>query len=87
MARTLNAAGVPLWEDGFVWMARLSGQDKLIKAGGYQAIQGDSPWRLLERLARGDMTQRQITFVEGLPMAVTGEILKSELKRRAIAGT
>ncbi|OZI60978.1 endolytic transglycosylase MltG [Bordetella genomosp. 11] len=65
VARVLNAAGVPLWEDGFVWMARLSERDKLIKAGGYQAIQGDTPWRLLERLARGDMTQRQITFVEG----------------------
>ncbi|ARP90526.1 aminodeoxychorismate lyase [Bordetella genomosp. 9] len=65
VARTLNAAGVSVWEDGFVWMARLSGRDKLIKAGGYQALQGDTPWRLLERLARGDMTQRQITFVEG----------------------
>ena len=28
-------------------MARLSEQDKLIKAGGYQAINGDSPWQLL----------------------------------------
>jgi UPF0755 protein len=65
IARTLNSAGIPVWEDGFVWLARLSGRDKLIKAGGYQAIRGDSPWRLLERLARGDMTQRQITFVEG----------------------
>jgi UPF0755 protein len=65
VAHTLNAAGIPMWDDGFVWMARLSGRDKLIKAGGYQALQGDSPWRLLERLARGDMTQRQITFVEG----------------------
>lgn len=63
VAHTLNAAGIPMWDDGFVWMARLSGRDKLIKAGGYQALQGDSPWRLLERLARGDMTQRQITFV------------------------
>jgi UPF0755 protein len=65
VAHTLSAAGIPMWDDGFVWMARLSGRDKLIKAGGYQALQGDSPWRLLERLARGDMTQRQITFVEG----------------------
>jgi UPF0755 protein len=65
VAHMLNATGIPVWEDGFVWMARLSGRDKLIKAGGYQAIQGDSPWLLLERLARGDMTQRQITFVEG----------------------
>lgn len=65
VARALNALGVPLWEPGFVWMARLTEQDKLIKAGGYQAINGDTPWLLLERMARGDMTQRQITFLEG----------------------
>ncbi|AZS79296.1 MULTISPECIES: endolytic transglycosylase MltG [Achromobacter] len=65
VARALNAAGVPIWEPGFVWMARLSEQDKLLKAGGYQAIEGDTPWLLLERMARGDMTQRQITFLEG----------------------
>lgn len=65
VARSVNAAGVVLWEDGFVWMARLSGRDKLIKAGGYQAIKGDTPWLLLERLARGDVNQRQVTFVEG----------------------
>lgn len=65
VARTLNQAGVPVWEPGFVWMARLSELDKQMKAGGYQAHNGDSPWRLLQRLARGDMTQRQITFVEG----------------------
>lgn len=65
VARTLNAAGIPMWEPGFVWMARLTEQDKLIKAGGYQANQGDSPWLLLQRLARGDMSQRQVTFLEG----------------------
>ncbi len=65
VARTLNAAGIPMWEPGFVWMARLTEQDKLIKAGGYQANKGDSPWLLLERLARGDMSQRQVMFLEG----------------------
>ncbi len=65
VARVLNDAGVPVWEPGFIWMARLSELDKQMKAGGYQAINGDSPWKLLERLARGDMTQRQITFLEG----------------------
>ncbi|WP_313620044.1 endolytic transglycosylase MltG [Achromobacter sp.] len=65
VARALNAVGVPVWEPGFVLMARLSERDKLMKAGGYQAINGDTPWLLLERLARGDMTQRQITFLEG----------------------
>lgn len=65
IARALNEAGVPVWEPGFVWLARLSERDKMIKAGGYQALNGDSPWLLLERLARGDMSQRQITFPEG----------------------
>ena len=65
VARTLAQAGIPVWEDGFIWMARLTEQDKLIKAGGYEAVQGDSPWLLLQRMARGDMSQRQITFVEG----------------------
>jgi len=65
IAQALNQAGVPVWAPGFVWMARLTKQDKLIKAGGYEARQGDSPWLLLQRLARGDMSQRQITFVEG----------------------
>ena len=65
VARALNVAGVPVWEDGFVWLARLTGHDTRIKAGGYQAIRGDSPWLLLQRLARGDVNQRQITFVEG----------------------
>jgi len=65
VAHAANTAGITLWEDGFVWMARLSGRDKLIKAGGYESIRGDTPWLLLERLARGDVNQRQITFVEG----------------------
>jgi UPF0755 protein len=65
MAQEMNAAGISVWETGFVWMARLSERDKQIKAGGYQVLRGDSPWRVLERLARGDMTQRQITLVEG----------------------
>src|SRR5690606_20265733 len=65
MARAMNEAGIPIWEDGFAWMARLSERDKLIKAGGYEARQGDSPWQLLDRLARGEMVQRQITLLEG----------------------
>lgn len=65
IVRQANAAGIRLWEPGFVWMARLTERDKLIKAGGYEVNRGDSAWILLERLARGDMSQRQITFVEG----------------------
>lgn len=65
MARAMNEAGIPVWEDGFAWLARLSKQDKLIKAGGYEARRGDTPRLLLDRLARGEMVQRQITLLEG----------------------
>ncbi|MFA5490982.1 MAG: endolytic transglycosylase MltG [Candidimonas sp.] len=65
VAQRMNAAGIRLNEDFFVILARLSGRDTLLKAGGYEAVRGDSPWLLLERMANGDMTQARITFVEG----------------------
>jgi UPF0755 protein len=46
-------------------MARLTELDTKIKAGGYQLVQGDSPLRILRRMAQGDVTSRQITLVEG----------------------
>ncbi|MBO1112880.1 endolytic transglycosylase MltG [Bordetella petrii] len=77
VARAMNDAGIPIWEDGFAWLARLSERDKLIKAGGYEARAGDSPWQLLGRLARGDMVQRQITFLEGWTYAQFRQALRA----------
>lgn len=65
ITRALADAGIPIWAPGFVWLARLTERDKLIKSGGYEAVQGDSPWTLLERMARGERSERQITFIEG----------------------
>ncbi len=65
VAQAMNAAGVKIHPDAFVVMARLSGRDTLIKAGAYEAMQGDTPWILLERMANGDMTQTRLTLVEG----------------------
>jgi conserved hypothetical protein, YceG family len=65
IARTLSAAGVAVNERAFAWLARLKGQDRLIKAGAYEAARGDNMASLLERMARGQTSQRQITFVEG----------------------
>ena len=64
-ARVMREAGIALNEDAFVYLARLTKQDVLLKAGGYEAVQGDTLWRLLERMASGDVTQRRLTFVEG----------------------
>lgn len=65
IAQTMQTAGIDINPLAFVWLARLSGRDKLLKAGAYEARDGDTPWVLLERMANGDMTQVRLTFPEG----------------------
>jgi UPF0755 protein len=69
IALAMQSAGIDLSPRGFVWLARLSGRDKLLKAGAYEARTGDTPWLLLERMANGDMTQTRLTFPEGWTVA------------------
>ncbi|TEA77617.1 endolytic transglycosylase MltG [Allopusillimonas ginsengisoli] len=65
IARALNEAGIHINSRGFVALARLTQLDKRLQAGAYEALQGDTPRRLLERMANGDMTQTRLTLVEG----------------------
>lgn len=65
VVRQLNEAGVSLHEDAFVWLARLSGLDKRFKAGAYEVSPSDTPLRLAQRIADGDVTLRRLTLVEG----------------------
>ena len=65
IAQEMNKAGIEVHPDAFVGLARFTGMDKQIKAGAYEARRGDSPRRLLERMARGEMVQARITLVEG----------------------
>lgn len=65
VARVLNEAGIQVHEDGFVLLARLTGNDVQIKAGAYEAMQGDTPRTLLERMASGDMVQTRLALIEG----------------------
>src|SRR5690554_1443181 len=65
IARAMNAAGIQVNADGLTVLARVSGLDKQIKAGAYEAQRGDTPQRLLERMAAGDMVQARLTLVEG----------------------
>ena len=46
-------------------LARLLGKSAQIKAGSYEVVQGVTPWQLLGKLTRGDVTQAEIVFVEG----------------------
>lgn len=65
IARSMNAAGIEVHPDALAGLARYGGLDKQIKAGTYEAQRGDSPQRLLERMARGEVMQARLTMVEG----------------------
>lgn len=64
-ARQIQAAGVPVQPMALEWMARLTGKDRGIKAGSYEFAEGLTPWSLLLKLTRGDVTQAELTIVEG----------------------
>lgn len=65
IADTMIEQGIRIPRESFVWLARLSELDRQIKAGGYQILQGESLWDVLNKMARGDVTQRQVVFIEG----------------------
>lgn len=61
----LVKAGVSMPAEAFGWVARITGQDRAIKAGGYEIRQGDSLMDVVTQMARGDVSHRQIAFIEG----------------------
>src|SRR5690606_18127301 len=65
IARELQNAGVQIEPALFAGLARISGQDKRIKAGSYELTTSDSVWGLLQRMAEGDVTYARITLIEG----------------------
>lgn len=82
IALAMQAAGIAVDPLAFAWLARLSGRDKLLKAGAYEARAGDTPWMLLERMANGDMTQVRLTFPEGWTFAQMRAALDADPKVR-----
>jgi UPF0755 protein len=87
IAQAMNEAGVRVQPRLFALLARLSGRDVLLKAGAYEAVRGDTPWRLLERMANGDMTQVRLTFPEGWTYGQMREALrKREDVRQTLDG-
>lgn len=63
--RQMVEAGIdmPAWQ--FTLLARGLGKAAGIKAGSYEVVQGITPWQLLEKLTRGDVSQAEIAFPEG----------------------
>jgi len=65
VAQAVRAAGVdvsPVWLH--TWF-RFSGRARQIKAGSYELETGITPWRLLDKLARGDQAQGAVSLIEG----------------------
>lgn len=69
IARDLQSAQIVEYEQPLVWLARLSGKDKAIKAGAYEFESGISAWQLLLKLTEGDVTQSALTIIEGSTFA------------------
>jgi len=65
VARNVQAAGVQVDARLLYAWFRLSGQDRLIKAGNYEIPPGTTPYGLLQKLVRGEESLRALTLVEG----------------------
>jgi UPF0755 protein len=64
-AQEMTAAGVSLAPWQFSLLGRLAGKASEIKAGSYELAGRLTPWELLNKLTRGDVTQTEVVFVEG----------------------
>lgn len=64
-ARQIADAGIDLPPWVFIVLGRLMRAETSIKAGSYEIGLGITPVQLMEKLTRGDVTQAEITFVEG----------------------
>ena len=64
-AGAMAAAGVPVEPRLLYWIARLGGRADKIVAGSYVATEGITPWRLILKIANGEVTRSDILLVEG----------------------
>ena len=64
-ARRIEAAGVGVNPVLLEWIARLARLDREVKAGSYEVSAGLTPWLLLLKVTRGDVSQGELTLVEG----------------------
>jgi len=69
LSSELQSAGVLSERWSFLWMGRLLGRAGDIQAGYYVLPARITPYRLLEMIANGEVTEAQITFIEGWSFA------------------
>ncbi len=64
-ARQMEGNGIPVGRFQFEALARALGKTRDIKAGSYQLSEATTPLQLLDKLTRGDVTQGELTLIEG----------------------
>jgi UPF0755 protein len=64
-ARQIEASGIPLGSLRFELLARGLSKSRDIKAGSYELTEAVTPLQLLDKLTRGDVTQGELTLIEG----------------------
>lgn len=68
IARKLQQA-TGLSAQAFRWLTQLSGQSQNLRAGVYEIQTGDSPWRILDKMVRGESRLDKLTIIEGWTFA------------------
>lgn len=74
-AQQIAEAGADLPPAQFTLLARVLGKAADIKAGSYEVVTGVTPWELLEKITRGDVSQVEIKFIEGWTFRQLREVL------------
>lgn len=70
----LHDAGVIAHPLLFRAAARLSGKERQLQAGEYRFAEATSPYDVVDRIARGDVFTRAVTFREGLTIWETADV-------------
>lgn len=65
MVRELHQAGLLEHDQPFVWMVRMLGKSTQLKAGNYVLDHPVSLLKLLEIISKGEVSQRQVSVIEG----------------------
>ena len=80
VAQAVSDAGAQVNPAWLYWWFRLSGKDRLIKAGSYEIEPGATPRSILQKLVRGEEALRAVTLVEGWTfLQVRDALSKAEL--------
>lgn len=78
IARVLDKKGIIRSATGFVVLAQVRGQSRLLKPGAYKLSPRMTPSQIMDKIVRGDVCARWVTFPEGFNIWQIAERLEAE---------